>query len=55
MAKTPWWKKLLIGLRIVAKEVEDGNIGAGKKTSQGGKIAGAGIDAVLGATEPEEE
>lgn len=49
MAKTPWWKKILIALRFVAKEVEDGNIGAGRKTSKGGKIAGAGIDAMIDA------
>jgi hypothetical protein len=55
MAKQAWWKYLLFFVRWGAKQVEDGNIGAGKKTAQGGKIAGEAIDAVMDATSSEEE
>lgn len=46
MSKTKWYIRILRFLRIVSAEVEDGTIGAGKKTANGGKIAGAAIDGV---------
>lgn len=52
MAKTPWWKWLLMALKIVAKEVEDGSIGAGKKTAKAGQVAGQVLDEVSKETNP---
>ena len=51
MGKKKWWQRVLFFIRFAAKEVEDGNIGAGKKTAQGGKIAGGMIDAALEAAD----
>ena len=50
-----WFKRILVFLRLAAKEVEEGNIGAGKKTAKGGEIAGKVVDAVDKATDPEPE
>ena len=44
MAKKPWWKYILFFLRAGAKAVEDGDVGAGKKTAKAGKIAGDILD-----------
>ena len=44
MARKPWWKYILFFLRAGAKAVEDGDVGAGKKTAKAGKIAGNILD-----------
>lgn len=50
MAKRKWWQVVFPFLRLFAKKVEDGEIGAGKKTSDVGKVAGEVLDAVDEAT-----
>ena len=44
MARKRWWQYVLFFLRVGAKAVEDGDIGAGKKTAKAGKIAGQILD-----------
>lgn len=46
MAKKKWWQYLLVFLRLVAREAEDGSIGAGKKTAKAGRTAGQVLDEV---------
>ena len=54
MAKRKWWQWLLSLFRIGAQAVEDGDIGSGKKTATGGKIAGGAIDGIEEATKENE-
>ncbi len=44
MAKWKWYQIVLPILRLFAKKVADGDIGAGKKTSNAGKVAGDILD-----------
>jgi len=54
MAKISLWRRILMFLRIIAREVENGDIGSGKKTATGGKIAGGAIDGIEEATKENE-
>ena len=51
MAKRKWWQYVLFFLKVGAQAVEEGEIGAGKKTAKAGKVAGEIVDAVTAATE----
>ncbi len=44
MARKKWWQYVLFFLRVGAKAVEDGDIGAGKKTAKAGAGAGKILD-----------